>query len=559
MYRYDDDDQRLIEARVAQFRDQTNRYLRGELDEEDYRPLRLQNGLYRLRHASMLRIAIPYGLATAAQLRRLARIARQRRLGDLHFTTRQNVQVNGPALAEVPEILAELAQVQMHAIQTSGNCIRGITTDYLAGIAADERVDPRPWCELLRQWSHRHPEFTRLPRKFKLAVSGADEDRALLQVHDLGLAAHLDAQGEVAFRVLVGGGLGRSPMLALELTPSLHWRHLLTYCEAILRVYDRHGRRDDIHKSRLKFLVRTLGRAAFGELVEAEWAGLKDGPGTLTAEAVQRVSARFADPPAAAPAGSNLAYRRALEGNRAFAAWARHNVRAHRQPGHAIVTLSTKRSGVAPGDVSPGLLERIAAWADDYSLGEVRVSQRQNLILPQVRERDLRALWIEVREAGLANPNVGLLTDLVACPGGRYCDLSRVPTAPLADAIQARFARHDLRASIGPLDIRLSGCVNGCAQHAVGHIGIRGVEKAGASSFQISLGGSAGQAAGFGALLGPALPEAEVPEAIDRLIGVYLDQRQDGEPFLDTLRRIGREPFGQALLAPRARAEVVNG
>lgn len=559
MYRYDDDDQHLIEARVDQFRDQTHRYLRGELSEEEYRPLRLQNGLYRLRHTTMLRIAIPYGLATAAQLRRLARIARHRRLGDLHFTTRQNVQINGPALAEVPEILAELAQVQLHAIQTSGNCIRGITTDHLAGIAADERVDPRPWCELLRQWSHSHPEFTRLPRKFKLAVSGADEDRALLQVHDLGLEAHLDARGEVGFRVLVGGGLGRSPMLALELTPSLHWRHLLTYCEAILRVYDRHGRRDDIHKARLKFLVRTLGRTAFRELVEHEWAGLKDGPGTLTAESVQRISARFADLPLAPPPGNNFAYRRALEGSRAFAAWAQHNVRAHRVPGHAIVTLSTKRSGVAPGDVSPELLERVAAWSDDYSLGEVRVSQRQNLILPQVRERDLRALWVEVREAGLASPTAGLLTDLIACPGGRYCDLSSTQTAPLADAILARFARHDLREDIGPLDINLSGCVNGCAQHAVGHIGIRGVEKAGTSRFQISLGGDSGRTARLGAVLGPALPEDAIPEALHSLIGTYLDQRQDDERFVDTLRRIGSEPFKEALLAPRISAQVANG
>jgi sulfite reductase (NADPH) hemoprotein beta-component len=559
MYRYDPYDQRLIEERVAQFRDQTRRYLAGALSEDEFRPLRLQNGLYRLRHATMLRVAVPYGLASSAQLRRVASLARRYQLGDIHLTTRQNIQFNGPEIADVPAILDELAQVQLHAIQTSGSCIRSITSDHLAGAAADEQVDPRPWAELLRQWSSLHPEFAHLPRKFKIAVSGALDDRALLLAHDLAFEARRDAQGEVGFRVLVGGGLGRWPILAQELEPFLPWQHLLTHTEAVLRVYNQLGRRDDLHKTRIKVLVRTLGIAAFRKLVEEEWARLEAGPGTLTEAEVARVASHFGAPDFELLSGPEICYRRALAGNPDFAAWVRHNVRAHREPGYAIVTLSTKRPGVAPGDLSPEQLDQVAQWAEDFSFSEVRVSHHQNIVLAHVRERDLHSLWSEVNAAGLGGANAGLLTDIIACPGGRYCDLASTQTAPLAAAIQRRFADSGELEAIGRLDLNLSGCINGCAHHAVGHIGIRGVEKAGASQFQISIGGDKGQGARLGAVIGPALPEAEVPDAIAALLATYRRYRQDEERFIDTVRRIGSEPFRQDLFNPHADAKVAHG
>lgn len=560
MYRYDHYDQRLVDERVIQFRDQTRRHLAGELSGEEFRPLRLQNGLYLLRHASMLRIAIPYGLASSAQLRQVARVSRRYGLGDVHFTTRQNLQFNGPALADVPEILADLAEVQMHAIQTSGSCIRGITSDPLAGAAADEIVDPRPWCEILRQWSSLHPEFTQLPRKFKVAVNGAREDRTLLLAHDLGLDLVRDAAGEIGFRVLVGGGLGRSPMLAQEIAGFIAWPHLLSYCEAVLRVYNLLGRRDDLHKARLKVLVRTLGIADFRERVEEEWRTIKDGPLTLTEAEVRRVSGHFTDPALERLPADDVGHRRSLSSDPGYAAWVRQNVRPHKRPGYAIVTLSTKGRDVASGDLTPEQLDEVAQWADAFSFGEVRVTHEQNLVLAHVRLRDLRPLWDRAREAGLAAANRGLLTDIIACPGGRYCDLASTETAPVVRAIQVRFDNREELADIGPLELNVSGCVNACGHHPVGHIGIRGVEKHGQSYFQVSVGGRQGRAARFGTILGPAVSAAEVPEVVESLVATYRGLRRAGEHFIDTLTRVGHEPFKRgAQRCEQTPRKVANG
>ena len=559
MYRYDEIDQRLVEERVAQFRAQTRRFLAGELSEDDFRSLRLRNGLYVQRYAPMLRVAIPYGLLTSHQLRTLAHIARKWDRGYGHFSTRQNLQFNWVRLEDAPDILAELARVQMHAIQTSGNCVRNITTDHFAGIAGDEIVDAFVWCELLRQWSTFHPEFSYLPRKFKIAVSGAEADRAAVFLHDIGLQAVRDKGGagsdgaspgvEVGFRVIVGGGMGRTPIIGHVMQEFLPWRHLLTYVEAVLRVYNRYGRRDNIHKARIKILVKALTPERFREEVEAEWAVLKDGPATLTEEEVRRVQGRFTRPAYAQHSGDDAGYAAKLAAEPAFGAWAKRNIHPHKVPGYAAVTLSLKKTGVPPGDATADQMDAIADLADRYSLGELRVSHEQNLILADVRQAGLHALWQEAKALGLATPNIGLLTNIIACPGGDFCSLANAKSIPVAQAIQERFDRLDYLYDIGELDLNISGCMNSCGHHHVGHIGILGVDKNGDEWYQISIGGNqgltrAGAPAALGKVIGPSFARERIPDVIEKLIGVYLDQREsEEERFVDVVWRTGIEPF----------------
>jgi sulfite reductase (NADPH) hemoprotein beta-component len=548
MYRYDAIDQRLVDERVAQFRDQTRRFLAGELPEDDFRPLRLQNGLYVQRHAPMLRVAIPYGLLSSRQLRMLAHIARRYDRGYGHFSTRQNVQFNWPRLEDVPEILAELATVQMHAIQTSGNCIRNITTDHFAGIARDEIVDSFVWCELLRQWSTFHPEFAYLPRKFKIAVNGARADRAATFAHDIGLHALRDDTGEVGFRVIVGGGMGRTPVIGSVIREFLPWRHLFTYLDAILRVYNLHGRRDNKYKARIKILVNALGVDSFRDAVEAEWASLAGGPATLVEEEIRRIEGRFTR-----PAYRKLRDLQLLEEG-PFAAWAKRNVHAHKQPGYAAVTVSLKKTGVPPGDASADQMDAVAEFADRYSFGELRVSHEQNLILPDVEQAQLPLLWARLRGLGLATPNLGLLTNIIACPGGDFCSLANAKSIPVAEAIQRRFDDIDYLHDIGELDLNISGCINSCGHHHVGHIGILGVDKSGEEWYQVTIGGNQGETrtglanpgapAAIGTVIGRAFAQHEVPAVVERLIETYLERRDSSEErFVDTVWRIGIEPF----------------
>ena len=549
MYVYDQYDQQIIEDRVRQFRDQTRRYLAGELAEDEFRPLRLQNGLYIQRYAPMLRIAVPYGLLSSTQLRKLAHIARRYDKGYAHISTRTNVQFNWPELEEVPEILAELASVQMHSIQTSGNCIRNTTTDQFAGVARDELIDPRPWCEIIRQWSTFHPEFAFLPRKFKIAVNGATADRAAIEVHDIGLEAVQNAAGELGFRVAVGGGLGRTPIVGSFINEFLPWQHLLSYLDAILRVYNRYGRRDNKFKARIKILVKALTPEVFAERVNAEWAQIKDGPTTLTEAEVERVSAFFVDP-AYRQLGDQDALLAQLDAEHpGFARWRQRNVVAHKKPGYAAVTLSLKRTGVAPGDVTDKQLDAIADLADRYSFGEVRNSHEQNMILADVEQARLFDLWNEARELGLATPNIGLLTDIICCPGGDFCSLANAKSIPIAEAIQRRFDDLDYLFDLGNIDLNISGCMNACGHHHIGHIGILGVDKKGAEFYQVSLGGSSGRDASLGQILGPSFAQDAMPDVIEKIITVYVEQRTEDEQFLDTFRRIGIDPFKERVYA----------
>ena len=549
MYVYDQYDQHIIEERVRQFRDQTRRYLAGELKEDEFRPLRLQNGLYIQRYAPMLRIAVPYGLLSSTQVRTLAHIARHYDKGYAHISTRTNVQFNWPELEDVPDILAELAGVQMHAIQTSGNCIRNTTTDQFAGVARDELVDPRPWCEIIRQWSTFHPEFAFLPRKFKIAVNGAARDRAAIEVHDIGLEAVRNDAGELGFRVSVGGGLGRTPIVGSFINEFLPWQHLLSYLDAILRVYNRYGRRDNKFKARIKILVKALTPEVFAERVDAEWQHLKDGPTTLTEEEVARVSRFFVDPAYRALEDQDELLTRQDAEYPGFARWRARNVTAHKKPGYAAVTLSLKKTGVAPGDVSDKQLDAIAELADRYSFGEVRNSHEQNMILADVEQSRLHALWLELRELGLATPNIGLLTDIIACPGGDYCSLANAKSIPVAEAIQRRFDDLDYLFDLGELDLNISGCMNACGHHHIGHIGILGVDKKGAEFYQVSLGGSSSRDASLGQILGPSFAQDDMPDVIEKIVGVYLARRTEDERFLDTFRRIGIEPFKERVYA----------
>lgn len=551
MYRYDQHDQKLVDERVGQFRDQMQRYRSGRLSEEAFRPLRLQNGLYLQKHAPMLRIAIPYGMLSGQQLRALGDITRRYDRGYGHFTTRQNLQLNWPDLDDIPDILADLAKVQMHAIQTSGNCIRNTTSDQFAGVAADEVEDPRPWCELIRQWSTLHPEFAYLPRKFKIAVSGAGNDRAAIQVHDIGLRLWRDDQGEVRVRVLAGGGLGRTPMIGDVICEDLHWSHLLTYLEACVRVYNQFGRRDNKFKARIKILVKALGIDAFRRRVEQEWGHLKGGPETLNATAVNAARRHFPEPDRRQISETAIAAHNAFrQQDRAFARFVTNNVSAHKVPGYKAVTLSLKRREHAPGDVTADQMEAVGHLADRYSLGEVRVTHEQNLVLSDVAVDQLVELWRALDALGMANPTVGTLNDMICCPGGDYCGLANAVSIPVAQAIQERFENLDFLYDLGPLELNISGCMNACGHHHVGHIGILGVDKKGEEYYQISLGGNATDDASLGKILGPSFFREDVPDVIAKLLDVYVDQRHDDERFLDTYRRIGIKPFKESVYAP---------
>ena len=568
MYLYDEIDQRIVDERVAQFRDQTRRFLAGQLSEDDFRPLRLQNGLYIQRYAPMLRVAIPYGLLSSHQLRKLAHIARVYDRGYGHFSTRQNIQYNWPKLEEVPDILAELASVQMHAIQTSGNCIRNITTDHFAGVAPDEIVDSFAWCEVVRQWSTFHPEFAHLPRKFKIAITGAANDRAATFVHDIGLHAVRTDDGLVGFRVIVGGGLGRTPIVGHVIREFLPWEHLLTYLEAILRVYNRHGRRDNKYKARIKILVKERTPEAFAREVESEWTHLRDGPATLIREEIERIERRFTRPAYAPLSDRDARLEAALASDKAFGAWHKRNVHSHKVPGYAAVTVSLKKTGVPPGDVTADQMDAIADLADRYSFGALRVSHEQNLIFADVTKGNLHSLWQQLRGLGLATPNIGLLTNMIACPGGDFCSLANAKSIPVAEAIQERFDDLDYLHDIGELDLNISGCINSCGHHHVGHIGILGVDKNGEEWYQITIGGHQGQtrsgeSASIGKVIGPSFARHDIPDVVERLIGCYLRHRDsDAERFVETVHRIGLEPFkehvyGNANQEPARRARLL--
>jgi sulfite reductase (NADPH) hemoprotein beta-component len=547
MYKYDQYDQKLVDERVEQYRDQTRRYLAGEISEEEFLPLRLQNGLYVQRLAPMLRIAVPYGLLSSTQVRKLAHISRKYDKGYVHFTTRQNIQLNWPLLEEVPDILAELASVEMHAIQTSGNCIRNTTTDQFAGVATDEIEDPRPWCEIIRQWSTLHPEFAFLPRKFKIAVCGSEEDRAAFLLHDIGLQLVVNDQGETGFQVYVGGGLGRTPVIASLIREFLPKEHLLTYLDAILRVYNRYGNRDNKYKARIKILVRAWTAEVFAERVEAEWAHLKDGPATLNGSEIERMKGFFTLPNYAViddtSADAQVAAL-ALE-HKGFSRWLDRNVRAQKQPGYASVSLSLKPAGVAPGDVTDGQLETIADLADRYSFAEIRSTHNQNIVLADVAKQDLFELWQQAKAAGLATPNIGTINDMICCPGGDYCSLANAKSIPVAEAIQRKFDDLDYVYDLGNLELNISGCMNACGHHHIGHIGILGVDKKGEEWYQIQLGGSANKDAALGKVLGPSLSRDAVTESIEKLLDVYVENRIEGEAFLGTYQRIGIEKFKQ--------------
>ncbi|WP_150303999.1 nitrite/sulfite reductase [Pseudomonas saliphila] len=549
MYIYDEYDQRIVEDRVKQFRDQIRRYLQGELSEAEMLPLRLQNGLYIQRYAPMLRLAVPYGALSSARLRKLAYVTRRYDKGYAHITTRQNIQLNWPELEDVPDILAELATVQMHAIQTSGNCIRNTTTDQFAGVAADEVVDPRPWCEIVREWSTFHPEFAFLPRKFKIAINGAREDRAAVGVHDIGLNAIRNEAGELGFEVLAGGGLGRTPMVGAVIRPFLPWQHLLTYLESILRVYNRYGRRDNKFKARIKILVKALTPEVFAGKVEAEWASMKDSGATLTQEEVDRVSQYFQEPAYEAFDGDDASYLEKRRTDKGFDNWAMRNVHPHRAPGYAAVTLSLKPTSVAPGDITAEQLEAAADLADRYSLGEIRSTHYQNLVLPYVQQRDLPELWQKCRELGFATPNIGLLTDIICCPGGDFCSLANAKSLPIAEAIQRTFDDLDYLHDIGELELNISGCMNACGHHHIGHIGILGVDKKGQEFYQVSLGGRSGRDAAIGQILGPSFAAEQMPTVVQKVINVYVENRTPEERFIDTYQRIGMAPFKESVYA----------
>jgi sulfite reductase (NADPH) hemoprotein beta-component len=543
MYRYDTYDHAIVQERVAQFRDQTRRYLAGELTDDEFRPLRLQNGLYIQRHAPMYRIAVPYGLLASRQLRKLAQIVRRYDRGYGHFSTRQNLQLNWPKLEEVPDILAELASVEMHSNQTSGNDIRNITTDHFAGVAPDELVDPRPYAEILRQWSTFHPEFAYLPRKFKIALNGAETDRTVLRIHDIGIEFVRNAEGELGLRFYAGGGMGRTPILAPVIREFVPWRHMLTYSEAILRVYNRYGRRDNIWKARIKILVKSLGVEEFARRVDEEWALLQDSPAIITDEEFHRVARHFAAPAYETLPDADAAYEQALASSKGFARWAERNVHGHRQPGYAAVTLSLKKPGVPPGDITGEQMDIVAGLADRYSFGELRVSHEQNLILADVRKCHLLAVWEAAKAAGLATPTVGLLTNIIACPGGDFCSLANAKSIPIALAIQERFDDLDYLHDIGELDLNISGCMNSCGHHHVGHIGILGVDKNGAEWYQVSIGGRQGNNAALGQVIGPSFAAAEMPDVVSTLIETYLELRHADELFVDTVERLGIAPF----------------
>ena len=547
-YRYDDYDRTLVGERVEQFRDQVCRRLAGELTEEQFKPLRLHNGLYLQLHAYMLRIAIPYGTLSSRQLRKLADISRKYDRGYGHFTTRQNLQLNWIRLEDAPDALAALAEVDMHALQTSGNCIRNVTADHFAGAAADEIEDPRIWAEIVRQWSTLHPEFTYLPRKFKIAITGSPNDRAAVRVHDIGLRLWRNDEGEVGFEVIVGGGLGRTPMIGKTLRAFLPRNELLAYLEATLRVYNRYGRRDNLYKARIKILVHEVGVERMRADVEAEYAGTRDGLLGLSSETIEAIAHQFAPPDLPSRPAVVGAVEALKLGDRDFALWLKSNVASHRASGYAIVTASLKPAGAPPGDASAVQMEGVADIADTYSQGELRVSHEQNLILPHVAVEDLPAVYAALGRLGFAEANVGKITDIIACPGLDYCALANARSIPVAQRISSHFASLARQHDIGDLKIKISGCINACGHHHVGHIGILGVDKNGVELYQISLGGDVdfGRTA-LGTIIGPAVTADKVVEAVDAVVATYLDVRNDGERFVDTYRRIGAQPFKERL------------
>lgn len=547
MYAYDAYDHALVKSRVSEFRDQVERRVRGELTEEEFRPLRLMNGLYLQLHAYMLRVAVPYGTMSADQMRRLAHVARKYDKGYGHFTTRQNIQYNWPKLSETPDILDELAEVEMHAIQTSGNCIRNVTTDQFAGATADEVADPRPYAELLRQWSTFHPEFSFLPRKFKFAITGAATDRAAVKWHDIGLIVKKNETGEVGFEVLVGGGMGRTPVIGKTIRKFLPEKDFLSYQEAILRVYNEHGRRDNKYKARIKILVEATGIDEFRRQVEEEWQRIKHIPIDVPAEEVARINAFFAPPPLpvldnTVPSVDDLASKHFV-----FASWLKNNTNPHKVPGHVNVTISLKPHGGIPGDATDAQMDLVAALADEYSQSEIRVSHEQNLILPHVAKKDLPAIWADLDEAGLGTANVGLLTDMIACPGLDYCALANARSIPIAQEITKRFDDMKRLQDIGPLKVKMSGCINSCGHHHAGHIGILGVDRKGEESYQLLLGGSGAEDASKAAILGPGFDEHGIVDALEKVVAVYLGEREEGEEFLTTYRRVGQQVFKEAV------------
>ncbi|MEO0712622.1 MAG: nitrite/sulfite reductase [Pseudomonadota bacterium] len=550
MYRYDEFDAAIVADRVAQFRGQVARRMSGELKEDEFKPLRLQNGVYLQLHAYMLRIAIPYGQLSPRQMRKLASIARDYDRGYGHFTTRQNIQFNWVALKDIPDVLAELAGVEMHAIQTSGNCIRNVTSDHFAGAAQDELVDPRPWCEIIRQWSTFHPEFAFLPRKFKIAVTAAEHDRAAIAVHDIGLRI-LERDGVTGFRVLAGGGQGRTPHIAAEVNPFVPEAELLDYLEAIMRVYNRHGRRDNKYKARIKILVSELGAEEFRRQVEAEYAAQRPHEKIdLPREEIDRIHAYFAPPAFAEKPERSDVFETAKATNPAFAAWASVNLHPHKVPGYASVTLSLKPIGGAPGDATDTQMDLAADLAERYGFGDIRITHAQNIVLPHVALDDMPEIYAALSEAGLATANESLITDMIVCPGLDYCNLANARSIPVGQAIQAEFSSPDEAREIGKLHINISGCINACGHHHVGHIGVLGVDKKGEEFYQITFGGRADESAAIGDIAGPGLKADDVPKALRRVVDAYKALRtSDDEPFIAALERVGHAPFKEALYA----------
>ena len=552
MYVYDEYDHKIIGERVSQFKRQTERYLAGEIADEQFLPIRLQNGLYVQRLAPMLRIAVPYGMLNSRQLRKLAHITRHYDKGYCHVTTRQNIQLNWPELAEVPDILSELAEVEMHAVQTSGNCIRNTTTDQFAGVAPDEIVDPRPYCEIIRQWSTFHPEFAFLPRKFKIAVAGTESDRAAIYFHDIGLQILRNEQNEIGFKVLVGGGLGRTPVIGSVIKEFLPEADLLNYLEAILRVYNLHGRRDNKFKARIKILVKAMGPEAFAEKVEHEWETSRSDQLQLPTEEIERAKSYFTEPPYQREVDDidAMAPIQALRAdNKMFNDWLTHNVHAHKKPGYRAVTLSLKFTGIPPGDITDSQLEAMANLADTYSFGEIRTTHNQNMVLADVQANQLYELWLELQKNGFATANIGTLNDMICCPGGDFCSLANAKSIPIAEAIQREFDDLDYLYDLGHIELNISGCMNACGHHHIGHIGILGVDKKGEEFYQVQLGGNSSFDAALAKVLGPAFSSQEMPNVVRNIIDVYVANRAEEEQFIDTYNRVGIEPFKEKVYA----------
>lgn len=550
MYQYNQVDQQLVNERVAQFRDQTRRFLAGELPEDEFLALRLMNGLYVQRHAPMLRVAVPYGMMSSQQMRALAHVARKWDKGYGHFTTRTNIQFNWPKLEDVPDILEELAKVQMHAIQTSGNCIRNTTTDQFAGVIADEIEDPRPYCEIIRQWSSLHPEFAYLPRKFKIAISGGPTDRAASQVHDIGLHIVKNDAGEVGFEVLVGGGLGRTPVIGKQIRPFLQKKDLLSYLEAIVRVYNLKGRRDNKYKARIKILVNALGIDTFRELVEAEWEQIKDSDLQLPAAEIERVQGFFKPFDYDQAAANDTTLDAKLAEDQTFAHWYRQNTVAHKVAGYRAVVVSLKAHLKPKGDITHQQMDLVANLADQYSFGEIRSTHNQNLVLADVRKQDLYTLWKTLEEANLARANINTLTDMTVCPGGDFCALANAKTLGVADQIDAKFEDLDYLYDLGEIKLNMSGCINACSHHHIGHIGILGVDKKGEDWYQITLGGSDGEDASLGKVIGKAVAADQVADSLEKVLSVFVENRIEDERFIDCVRRIGLTPFKEKVYAP---------